>query len=71
MKLSPIKCSIKSSQNNVRVGVLGASGYTGSEVISLHSHSHINTSHNFVELWGKMLELLGSNPEDEGGKKLT
>jgi len=34
-----VKCSIKSgnpsSQNAVRVGVLGASGYTGSEV-SLH-----------------------------------
>lgn len=33
---SRIKCSIKggieTSQKNVRVGVLGASGYTGSEV---------------------------------------
>lgn len=35
VKLSPIKCSIKSSQNNVRVGVLGASGYTGSEILRL------------------------------------
>ncbi|PNX61336.1 putative N-acetyl-gamma-glutamyl-phosphate chloroplastic-like, partial [Trifolium pratense] len=39
---SHIKCSIKSgittttSQNNVRVGVLGASGYTGSEIILEH-----------------------------------
>lgn len=38
-----VKCLSKSgnptSQNAVRVGVLGASGYTGSEVISCMAHN--------------------------------
>ncbi|PNX97907.1 putative N-acetyl-gamma-glutamyl-phosphate chloroplastic-like [Trifolium pratense] len=47
---SHVKCSIKSgitnsSQNNVRVGVLGASGYTGSEIIRLlANHPHFGVA---------------------------
>jgi N-acetyl-gamma-glutamyl-phosphate reductase len=53
---SHIKCSINSgvtttSQNNVRVGVLGASGYTGSEVSYILSYTtHLRTHLQLVNL---------------------